>query len=173
MPALDRGHRARQWLALASPCFPLPAWSRAPPRTRGRGINHLVALGVGRIGDGCRSARGGVGAARLADAGAGPGSSGSPMAGIGFALLPPPSLVPRAPAHTRPRNQPSSGARRRADRRRLPLRPRRGGGGAARGCRRWTGVIGLANGWHWLRPASPSQLGPARPRAHAAEESTI
>src|SRR5215211_2158489 len=30
------------------------------------------------------------------------------MAGIGFALLRPPSLVPRAPAHTRPRNQPSS-----------------------------------------------------------------
>src|SRR3954451_7611125 len=31
------------------------------------------------------------------------------MAGIGVALLPPPSLVPRAPAHARPRNQPSSG----------------------------------------------------------------
>jgi hypothetical protein len=43
----------------------------------------------------------------------------------------------------------------------------------ARGYRRWIGVIGLANGWHWHRPASPAQLGPARPRAHAAEESTI
>jgi predicted PurR-regulated permease PerM len=30
------------------------------------------------------------------------------MAGIGFALLPPPGLLPRAPAHTRARNQPSN-----------------------------------------------------------------
>src|SRR4051812_6581965 len=42
-----------------------------------------------------------------------------------------------------------------------------------RGYRRWIGVIGLANGWHWLRPAFPAQLGPARPRAHAAAKSSI
>ena len=42
-----------------------------------------------------------------------------------------------------------------------------------RGYLRWIGVIGLANGWHWLRPASPAQLGPAHPRARAAAESTI
>src|SRR3954469_15482610 len=49
MRALDRGHRARQWLALASGGFwailTSPAWSRTPPRTRGRGVNHLAALG--------------------------------------------------------------------------------------------------------------------------------
>jgi hypothetical protein len=42
-----------------------------------------------------------------------------------------------------------------------------------RGYLRWIGVIGLANGWHWLRPASPAQLDPARPRAHAAAGSII
>jgi hypothetical protein len=42
------------------------------------------------------------------------------------------------------------------------------------GYRRWIGVIGLGNTvWYWLRPASPAQLGPVRPRAHAAVESTI
>ena len=32
-----------------------------------------------------------------------------------------------------------------------------------RGYLRWIGVIELANGRHWLRPASPAQLGRARP----------
>jgi hypothetical protein len=39
---------------------------------------------------------------------------------------------------------------------------------------RWIGVIGLADtSWYRLRPASPAQLGPVRPRAHAAAKSTI
>ena len=43
-----------------------------------------------------------------------------------------------------------------------------------RGYLRWIGVIGLAHTfWYELRPASPAQLGPARPRAHAAAEPII
>jgi hypothetical protein len=39
---------------------------------------------------------------------------------------------------------------------------------------RWIGVIGLADtSGYRLRPASPAQLGPVRPRAHAAAKSTI
>ncbi len=42
------------------------------------------------------------------------------------------------------------------------------------GCRRWIGVIGLARSHGYgLRPASPAQLGPARPRAHAGMGSII
>ena len=39
---------------------------------------------------------------------------------------------------------------------------------------RWIGVIGLAHTFRYeLRPASPAQLGPVRPRAHAAAEPII
>ena len=42
------------------------------------------------------------------------------------------------------------------------------------GCRRWIGVIGLARSHGYgLRPASPAQLGPVRPRARAVMGSTI
>jgi hypothetical protein len=46
--------------------------------------------------------------------------------------------------------------------------------GPSRTALRWFGVIGLADtSGYRLRPASPAQLGPVRPRAHAAAESII